>query len=181
MKKEEALTLLEEYTKNPNLLKHAWAVEAAMRGYAKLFGEDEEQWGIVGLLHDFDYEAYPEEHPHKGKEILKKKGYPEEIIEAIQAHADFTGVPRDTLLKKAIFAVDELTGFIVAVALVRPNKKLAEVDLEAVQKKMKEKSFAQQVNREDITKGAEELGISLEEHIAQVLKSMQLISKKLGL
>jgi len=181
MKRKEALDFLGEYTKNPNLIKHALAVEAAMKDYARKFKEDEEEWGIVGLLHDFDYEAYPEEHPFKGKEILEQEGFSPKIIEAIQAHADFSGVPRDTLIKKAIFAVDELTGFIVAATLVRPNKKIAEVTVDSIKKKMKEKGFARQVKRDDIIKGAEELQLSLEEHIGNVLKSMQLISNDLGL
>jgi len=183
--REEALTLLREYTKNENLIKHALAVEAAMRAYAKKFGvnEDEEKWGIVGLLHDFDYERYPKapDHPLMGAQILAEKGYPEDMIYAIKAHADYLGLERKSLLDKALYAVDELTGLIVAVALVRPSKKLAEVTIESVKKKWKDKAFAKGVNREDIEKGAQELGIPLNEHIDLVLKAMQGIADKLGL
>lgn len=179
----DAWNLLTEYTQNKNLLKHALAVEAAMRYYARHFGEDENLWGIVGLLHDFDYEKYPalEEHPYKGQETLEAEGYPEIVRRGIMAHAPHTGTPRITNMEKTIFAVDELTGFIVAVALVKPNKQLAEVDTQSVKKKMKQKGFAAAVSREDITLGAKELGFSLEEHIGHVLKAMQHISSELGL
>ena len=175
--------LLTEYTKNKNLQKHALAVEAAMRYYACKLGEDEEQWGIVGLLHDFDYEKYPslDDHPFKGQEILEEKGYSQEIRRAIMAHAPHTGTSRDSLLEKAIYAVDELTGLLVAVALVRPSKKLADVDVAAVRKKMKQPAFAAGVNREDIIQGAEELEISLDDHIQNVLTAMQGIADELGL
>ena len=183
MTREEAYTLLTEYTKKENLIKHALAVEAAMRAYARKFGEDEETWGIVGLLHDFDYEMYPslEDHPFKGAEILREKGYPEEWIEAILGHAEHTGVPRKTNMAKALFAVDELCGFITAVALVRPDKKLDSVKVKSVKKKLKDKAFARQVSREDIRKGAEELGVELDEHIAFVLEAMKSVADKLGL
>ncbi len=179
--REAALALLREYTKNENLVKHGLAVEAAMRAYARRFGEDEEKWGITGLLHDFDYEMFPEEHPLRGAAILEEKGYPEDVIYAIKAHADHTGLERKSLLDKALFAVDELTGMIVAVALVRPSKKLAEVTVQSVLKKMKDKSFARGVNREDLRRGAEELGIPLEEHIGVVLEAMKAIAPQLGL
>jgi putative nucleotidyltransferase with HDIG domain len=181
--RDDAMELLREYTTNPNLVKHALAVEAAMRAYARHFGEDEETWGIVGLLHDFDYERYPDlgDHPFKGAEILRERGWPEEIIEGVLAHADHTDEPRDTQMKKAIFAVDELTGLIVATALVRPDKKIASVKVKSVRKKMKDKSFAAAIKREDIVRGAEELGIELGEHIGIVLEGMQEISKQLGL
>lgn len=181
--REEALVLLKEYTKNENLVKHALAVEAAMRAYARRFGEDEEKWGIVGLLHDFDYERYPnaKDHPLVGAQILKEKEYPEDVIYAIKAHADYLGLERKSLLDKALYAVDELTGFVVAVALVRPSKKLAEVTVESVKKKWKDKAFAKGVNREDIEKGAQELGIPLDEHLDLVIKAMQSIADKLGL
>jgi len=158
MTREDAYALLTEYTKKENLIKHALAVEAAMRAYARKFGEDEEAWGIVGLLHDFDYDMYPslEDHPFKGAEILREKGYPEEWIEAILGHAEHTGVPRTTRMAKTLFAVDELCGFITAVALVRPDKKLESVKVKSVKKKLKDKAFARQVSREDIRKGAEE-------------------------
>ncbi len=183
MTREEAYALLTEYTKKENLIKHALAVEAAMRAYARKFGEDEEAWGIVGLLHDFDYEKYPslEDHPFKGAEILREKGYPEEWIEAILGHAEHTGVPRKTNMAKALFAVDELCGFITAVALVRPDKKLDSVKVKSVKKKLKDKAFARQVSREDIRKGAEELGVDLDEHIAFVLEAMKSVADKLGL
>jgi len=181
--KSKAENILEDWTKNKNLRKHAYAVEAAMRAYAAKFGEDPDRWGIVGLLHDFDYEKYPtlEDHPFKGVEYLKEQGYSDELTEAILAHAEHTGASRDTVLKKCIYAVDELTGLIVAVALVRPSKKLADVSVESVQKKWKEKAFAAGVDREIIERGAEELGVELTEHIEIVLKAMQGISEKLGL
>ena len=183
MTRQDAFTLLTEYTQKDGLIKHALAVEAAMRAYAKKFGEDEEAWSIVGLLHDFDYERYPtlNDHPFRGAEILREKDYPEEWIEAILGHAEHTGVPRKTMIAKTLFAVDELCGFITAVAYVRPNKKLAEVKVKSVKKKMKDKAFARQVSREDIQTGAEALGINLEEHIEFVIKAMQSISDQLGL
>ncbi len=181
--KSQAERLLEDWTKNKNLRKHAYAVEAAMRADAAKFGEDAEKWGIVGLLHDFDYEKYPtlEDHPFKGVEYLKEQGYSDELTEAILAHAEHTGTTRYTVLKKCIFAVDELTGLIVAVALVRPSKKLADVDVRSVQKKWKEKAFAAGVDRGIIERGAEELGVELTDHIDTVIKAMQGISEKLGL
>ena len=181
--KKEAEEILEEWVSNENLKKHAWAVEATMEAYAQRFGEDPEKWGVVGILHDFDYEKYPDlkDHPFKGAEYLKEKGYDQELIEAILAHAEHTGVERDTNLKKAIFAVDELTGLIVAVALMRPSKKLADTSVESVMKKWKDKAFARGVNRKLIEEGAKELQIPLEEHIELVLKAMQGISDKLGL
>lgn len=183
MTRQQAYELLTEYTEKEGLIKHALAVEAAMRAYAKKFGEDEDAWGIVGLIHDFDYEKYPsmEDHPFKGSEILRQRGYPEEWIEAILGHGDHTGVPRKTQMAKTLYAVDELSGFITAVAYVRPNKKLGEVKVKSVKKKMKDKAFARQVSREDIRKGAEELGVELDEHIDFVVKAMQQISDDLGL
>lgn len=183
MNRDEALALLHEYTTSPNLRNHAYAVEAAMRAYARKFGEDEELWGIVGLLHDFDYERWPTlgEHPYKGAEIMRLRGWPEQVVEACLAHASFTEVQRNTPLKRAIFAVDELTGFIIAVALVRPSKKLADVTVKSVKKKMKDKGFAAAVNRDDIRLGAEELGVTLEEHIQTVITAMQGIAEQLGL
>lgn len=183
MTRTEAYSILTEYTKNPNLIKHALAVEAGMRAYARKFNEDEEKWGVVGLLHDFDYEIHPtlDLHPQKGSEILRQKGVSEEIIRAILSHANHTGVPRQSLMEKTLFACDELAGFITAAALVRPSKKIAEVEVGSVKKKFKDKAFARQVSREDIFKGAEELGISIEEHIDTVLKGMQAIAEELGL
>lgn len=184
--RDEAWELLTEYTKNPNLIKHALATEAAMRAYARRFGEDEEKWGIVGLIHDFEYERYPdlgpEGHPFKGAEILREKGWPEELIRGVQAHApEMTGVTPETLMEKAIYAVDELTGLIVAVALVRPSKALADVKVRSVKKKWKDKSFAAGVNRQDIEEGAEMLGVDLSEHIGVVLEAMKGIAEELGL
>lgn len=183
MTREKALQILTEYTKNPNLIKHALAVEAGMRAYAHKFGEDEEKWGVVALLHDFDYEIHPtlDLHPQKGSEILRQKGVSEEIIRAILSHANHTGVPRQSLMEKTLFACDELAGFITAVALVRPSKKIAEVEVSSVKKKFKDKAFARQVSREDIFQGAQELGISIEEHIETVLKGMQAVAEDLGL
>jgi putative nucleotidyltransferase with HDIG domain len=180
---EDALKLLFEYTESENLRKHAFAVESAMRAYARKFGEDEEKWAIVGLLHDFDYEKFPtpDQHPWVGSKILEERDYPEDIRKAILGHADYTGVPRDTLMAKVLYACDELCGFITAVALVRPNKKLEEVTVESVKKKLKDKAFARSVNREDIYKGAEELGIPLDEHIQFVIEAMKSIADKLGL
>jgi len=183
MTRNEALALLTEYTQKEALIKHALGVEAAMRAYANKFGEDEEAWGIVGLIHDFDYEKYPtmEDHPFKGAEILRQRNYPEEWIQAILGHGDHTGVPRTTPMAKTLYAVDELSGFIMAVAYVRPNKQLSEVGVKSVKKKMKDKAFARQVSREDIRRGAEELGVDLEEHIDFVIKAMRSISDQLGL
>jgi putative nucleotidyltransferase with HDIG domain len=183
MTRNEAFALLTEYTQKEGLIKHALAVESAMRAYAKKFGENEKEWSSVGLLHDFDYEKYPtlDDHPFRGSEILREKGYPEEWIEAILGHAEHTGVPRKTLMAKTLFAVDELCGFITAVAYVRPNRKLSEVKVKSVKKKMKDKAFARQVNREDIIRGAEELDLPLDEHIDFVIKAMQGISDQLGL
>jgi len=183
--REKAEKILDEWVANNNLKKHAWAVEAAMRAYAPVFGADPEEWGVVGLLHDFDYERYPdlEDHPFKGARWLREQGYSEELAEGVLAlaHADHTGILRDTLLKKAIYAVDELTGLIIAVALTRPSKKLADVTVEAVQKKWREKSFAAGVDRKMVERGAEELGIPLPEHIGTVISAMQGISERLGL
>lgn len=181
--RQTAWELLCEWMQNENLRKHALAVEAAMRAYARKFGEDETLWAVTGLLHDMDYERYPtrEDHPFRGVEHLRGLGYPEEMLQAILGHADYTGVPRETLLAKALYAVDELSGLVTAVALVRPSKKLADVDVAAVKKKFKEKSFAKGCNREDIVRGAEELGIQLEEHMANVIAALQSISDELGL
>ncbi|MCH7492010.1 HD domain-containing protein [Patescibacteria group bacterium] len=183
MNRQSALELLNEFVKNENLKKHMLAVEASMRAYARIFNEDEDWWGIVGLLHDFDYEKYPDlkDHPFKGADILRQRGYPDDLIQTILAHAPHTDTPRDTPAKKTIFAVDELCGLIVAVALVKPNKSLAEVQIKSVKKKMKDKSFARQVNREEIYQGAEELGVPFDEHIGTVLGALQSVSKQLEL
>jgi len=181
--REESEKILDDWVANNNLKKHAWAVEAAMRAYAPKYGADPGKWGVVGLLHDFDYEKYPDlkDHPFKGAEWLKDQGYSQELIEGILAHAEHAHITRDTELKKVIYAVDELTGLIIAVALTRPSKKLSDVTVEAVQKKWKEKSFAAGVDRQMIEKGASELGVPLPEHIAIVIKAMQGICDRLGL
>src|SRR5437879_6899472 len=181
--RDAAWGLLTEFTQSESLRKHALAVEDGMRAYAKKFGENQDLWGIVGLIHDFDYEKYPtpEEHPYKGNEILKQRGYSDEIRRAIMSHAEYSGVSRDTPMEKALFACDELAGFITACALVKPGKSLAEVEAKSVRKKMKDKAFARSVNRNDITSGAAELGVDLEEHIAFCIEAMKGIAKDLGL
>ncbi len=181
MKYDDALNLMHEYTKNDSLRKHMYAVEAAMRAYAKKFGQDEELWGVVGVLHDFDYEMYPNapDHPSKGSEILKQKGYSDEIRRTILSHADYMNVPRDTQIAKTLFACDELCGFIMACAVIRPNK-IADLEVSSVKKKLKDKAFARNVNREDIQKGVEELGIPLDEHIKFVIEAMKGASARLG-
>ncbi len=178
-----AWNLLTEFTQSEGLRKHALAVEACMRAYAKKLGADEELWGVVGLIHDFDYEKYPsaQEHPRKGNEILKKRGYSDEIRRAIMSHADYTGVMRETPMEKALFACDELAGFITAVALVKPSKSLAEVEAKSVRKKMKDKAFARSVSRDDIVNGAKELGVDLDEHIAFCIDAMKGSAEELGL
>jgi putative nucleotidyltransferase with HDIG domain len=183
MNREDAWALLCEYTKSPGLRKHGLAVEAAMRAYARRYAEDEEKWAIVGLLHDFDYEVHPtlEKHPMEGSKILREKGYPEDVIYAVLCHADHLGLERRSLMDKAIYAVDELTGLITAVALVKPSKSLAEVDAPSVRKKMKDKAFARSVNRDDIVRGAAALGVDLEEHIAFVIEAMKPAAGALGL
>jgi putative nucleotidyltransferase with HDIG domain len=181
--RKEALDLLYEFTKSESLRKHALAVEAAMRAYARRFGGDGEEWGIVGLLHDFDYERWPEpkDHPERGAEILKERGYPDQVIRAIKSHAQYLGLERQTQMEKALFAVDELTGLIVAAALVRPSKSLHDLQVSSVKKRMKEKSFAAAVSREDIIRGAEALGVPLDEHITTVIEAMRGIAGELGL
>jgi len=181
--RDAAWGLLTEFTQSESLRKHALAVEACMRAYAKEFGENQDLWGIVGLIHDFDYEKYPtpEEHPYKGNEILKERGYSDEIRRAIMSHAEYSGVSRDTRMEKALFACDELAGFITACTLVKPSKSLAEVEAKSVRKKMKDKAFARSVNRNDITTGAADLGVDLEEHIAFCIAAMKGIAAELGL
>ena len=182
MDREAAWQLLCEYTKSESLRKHAMAVEICLRAYAGKFGEDEEKWGVTGLIHDFDYEIYPQapDHPVKGSEILEQRGYTEEVRRAILGHATYTGVPRDTLLAKALFACDELAGFITACSLVRPERILT-LEARSVRKRMKDQAFARSVSREDITQGAEELGIPLEEHIAFCIEAMKANAGVLGL
>lgn len=186
MNREDAWGLLCEYTESESLRKHALAVECAVRAYAEKFSEDVEKWSVTALLHDFDYEKYPDPvspdgHPYKGNQILAEKGYPEDIRRAILSHADYTGVPRESKLEKTLFACDELAGFITAVAYVRPNKTVKEVEVKSVRKKLKDKSFAAKVNRDDIIQGAAELGIDLDEHIEFVLGAMKTNAEKLGL
>ena len=181
--RQDAWGLLTEFTQSESLRKHALAVEACMRACARKFSADEDLWGVVGLIHDFDYEKWPslEDHPYKGNEILAQRGYSEEIRRGILSHAEYTGVSRDTPMEKALFACDELAGFITAVALVKPGKSLAEVDAKSVQKKMKDKAFARSVHREDIVNGAAALGVDLEEHIAFCIEAMKGIAETLGL
>jgi putative nucleotidyltransferase with HDIG domain len=178
-----AWNLLTEFTQSESLRKHALAVEACMRAYANKFGDNEDLWGIVGLIHDFDYEKYPspQEHPYKGNEILKERGYSDEIRRAIMSHAEYSGVPRETAMEKTLFGCDELAGFITACALVKPGKSLAEVEAKSVRKKMKDKAFARSVNRNDIVNGARDLGVDLEEHIAFCIEAMKGIAGELGL
>lgn len=181
--RDEAWRLLTEYTKSESLLKHAMAVEAAVRGYARKFGENEEDWGVVALLHDFDYERWPtlDEHPFRGAEILREKGYPEWVVRAILSHADDSGVPRDGLLEKTLFACDEMAGFITAASLVRPSKSVLDLEAKSVVKRMKDKAFARGVKREDLLAGAEILGLPLEEHIGNVIAFMRERADELGL
>ncbi|MDQ3895548.1 MAG: HDIG domain-containing protein [Actinomycetota bacterium] len=180
--RERAWETLTRYTKSEPLLRHALAVEAAMRAYARRFGEDEEVWGAVALLHDFDYEIHPtlDQHPQEGAPILREEGYPEEVIEAALSHAEHLGLPRDTLLKKTLFACDELCGFIHACGLVRPDG-IETLTPKSVRKKLKQPSFAAGVNREDVYRGAEELGVDLDEHIAFVIDALRPIAPELGL
>ena len=175
--------LLTEFTQSESLRKHALAVEACMRAYARKLGGDENLWGVVGLLHDFDYDRWPslEDHPYKGNKILEERGYSDEIRKAILSHAEYTGVPRETAMEKALFACDELAGFLTACALVKPGKSLAEVEAKSVRKKMKDKAFARSVNRNDIVNGAANLGVDLEEHIAFCIEAMKAIAGELGL
>jgi predicted hydrolase (HD superfamily) len=181
--REAAWQLLTEYTKSESLLKHALAVEAAVRGYARTFGEPEVDWGIVGLLHDFDYERWPtaDDHPFRGSEILETHGYPEWLRRAILSHADYSGVPRETRLEKTLFACDEMAGFVTAAALVRPSKSLLDLEARSVAKRMKDKAFARNVKRDDLRSGADLLGLPLEEHIANVIAFMREEVDALGL
>ena len=181
--RENAWQLLTEYTKSESLIKHALAVEAAVRGYARIAGADETGWGIVALLHDFDYERWPslEDHPFKGSEILREEGYPEWVIRAILSHADYSGVPRDTPLEKTLFACDEMAGFITAASLVRPSRSVLDLEPASVVKRMKDKAFARGVKREDLRAGAELLGLPLDAHIGNVIGFMREHADALGL
>ena len=186
--REEALALMHEHTKSPSLRQHMLAVEAAMRAYAAKFGEDPEPWGLVGLLHDFDYEQFPnqehsakEGHPAWGVGILRSRGVPEPLCSAILGHATYSGVPRDTPMAKTLFAVDELCGFLVACALVRPSKSFADLEVSSVKKKLKDKAFARGVNRDEVRQGAEELGGPLDEHVAFCIQALRPVEPTLGL
>ena len=181
--REDAWALLTEYTKGESLLKHALAVEAAVRGYAETFGEDVEAWGIVGLLHDFDYERWPDaaDHPFRGSEILAARGYPEYMRRAILSHADYSGVPRESRLEHTLFACDELAGFITAASLIRPTRSVLDLEVRSVKKRMKDKAFARAVSREDLRRGAEELDLPLEDHIGNVIRFLRGCADELGL
>ena len=181
--RESAWSLLTEYTQSESLRKHALAVEACMRAYAKKFAEDEEKFGIAGLLHDFDYEKYPTpaEHPFVGNKIMREKGYPEDVLRAILSHADYSGVKRESKMEKTLYACDELSGLITAAALVKPTKAVADVDAKSIRKKMKDKAFARSVNRDDIISGAADLGVDLDEHITFCIEAMKGVAKELGL
>ncbi len=181
MTRDDAWELLCEYTKTDALRRHARAVEAVMRAAARKYGGDEETWGLVGLLHDFDYEQFPDQHPMAGKQILEARGVPEEIVYAIQCHADFTGCERRSPMDKMIFAVDELTGFVIACTLVRPNKSLSEVESGSVRKKLKDKSFARSVVREDIWKGIAELGVDFDAHVRFVVDALKPVATDVGI
>ena len=188
MTRDEAIALMHQYTASDALRKHMYAVEIAMRALAERYGEDPESWGLVGLLHDFDYERYPnqehsptEGHPAEGVRLLAERGFPEPMQRAILGHATYSGVPRDTLMARALFAVDELAGFLVACALVRPSRSLQDLEVSSVKKKLKDKAFARGVSREDVIGGAEELGVPLDEHIAFVLDALRPHEKTLGL
>ena len=186
--RDDAWNLLCEYTQNESLRKHALAVEACVRAYARKNAADEELWGLTALLHDFDYERWPndahsptEEHPSAGSKILRERGYPEEMIRAILSHADYTGIPRQSPLEHTLFACDEIAGFLTACSLVKPNKSIHEVEPDSVKRKMKDKAFARGVNRDDVRKGAEELGVPLEDHIRFCIDAMRAIAPQLGL
>ena len=181
--RDQALALLHEWVANPNLRKHCYAVEAAMRAYAAQLGGDADRWGITGLIHDFDWERHPdlERHPMKGVEVLRSLGWPDDVCRAVLGHATHSGVPRDTPMAKALYACDELSGFLVACALVQPGRTLAEVEVESVKKKMKRADFARNVNRDDIVQGAAELGVPFDEHVAFTLAAMRGIHADLGL
>ena len=183
MSREAAWALMSEYTASESLRKHMLAVEAAVRGYARKYGENEEEWGVVALLHDFDYERWPDpaDHPFRGVQILRAKGYPEWVTRAILSHAEYSGVPRESRLEKVLFACDEMSGFVTAAALVRPSKSVMDLEAGSVLKRMKDKAFARAVNRDDLRKGAEEIGLPLEEHVANVIAFLRERADALGL
>ena len=183
LSRESAWALMTEYTTSESLRKHMLAVEAALRGYARKWGENEDEWGLVALLHDFDYERWPdqENHPFRGVEILKSKGYPEWVTRAILSHAEYSGVPRESRLEKALYACDEMSGFVTAAALVRPSKSVLDLEAGSVLKRMKDKAFARAVNRDDLRKGADEIGLPLAEHVENVILFMRERADALGL
>ena len=183
LSRDAAWALLTEWTKGESLRKHALAVEAAVRGYARRFGADEDEWGIVALLHDFDYERYPtsEDHPFRGCDELRRRGYPEWVIRAILSHAQYSGVPRESPLEKSLFACDEMAGFVTAASLVRPSKSVLDLEASSVIKRMKDKAFAKAVSRDDLRQGAEELGLPLDEHVANVITFLRERADALGL
>ncbi len=183
MDRETAYRVVQEHARSDSLRKHLLAVEACMRAYARKLGGDEEQWGIAGLVHDFDWEVCPtpEAHPTYGAEILRSRGFPEEIVRAVLSHGNHTGIPRESLMEKALYACDELSGFVTAVALVRPNKSLSEVSVSSVKRKMKDKAFARSVDRDDIIQGAQELGVDLDEHITFIVEALRPVAEQLGL
>ena len=183
MNRDEALTIVNEFIENQNLVRHMLAVEAAMRFYAKKYNQDEELWGVTGLLHDFDWEIHPtlEEHPQAGEPLLRERGVPDVIVRGILSHADHTGVPRESLMEKALFACDEITGLITAVALVRPSRSLADLKVRSVKKKWKDKSFAAGTDRAEMEEAAEEFGVELWEHVDNVIQAMRRIAPELGL
>jgi putative nucleotidyltransferase with HDIG domain len=186
--REQALALVHEWTRSESLRKHMLAVEAAMRAYARRLGEDEARWGLTGLVHDFDYERFPNadrapdrEHPAEGVRHLRALGYPDDVCEAVLGHGEYTGVPRTTPMARALFAVDELTGLITAAALIKPSRRVADVDVATVRKRMKDKAFARGVSRDDVVRGAAELGVPFDEHVSVVLVAMQDEAEALGL
>ena len=183
LNREQAWALVTEWTASESLRKHMLAVEAAVRGYAREFGEDEDGWGVVALLHDFDYERYPdqENHPFRGIEVLKERGYPEWVTRAILSHAEYSGVPRESRLEHTLYACDEMSGFITAAALVRPSRSVLDLEVSSVVKRMKDKAFARAVNRDDLRRGAEELGLALDVHIGNVIRFMRVEADPLGL
>jgi len=188
MNRDEALELMHEFTQSDALRKHMYAVEAAMRAYARKYGEDEEKWGIVGILHDFDYERFPnearsptEEHPSEGVRVLRERGYPDDVCEAILGHADHTGVPRTSLMAKTLYAVDELCGFLVACTLVRPSRSMQDLKVKSVKKKLKDKGFARAVSRDEVYSGAEEAGLDFAEHVQFVIEALRPVEETLGL
>ena len=181
--REQVLELLKDTVKNDSLRRHLLAVEACMRAYARHYGEDEARWAIAGLLHDFDWDICPtpQSHPQFGADLLRQRGYPEDLVRAVLSHGDHTGIPRETRMEKALNAVDEMSGFVTAVALVRPSKSLSETEPRSVRKKMKDKGFAAKVSRDDLTNGAQELGVDFDEHIARVIEALKPVAKELGL